>query len=464
MVDEALELLPAAPTLDRARILDLASAVLTLSGLFGRARETAAEAARLAAEHGDPGLETNALTTRGWALALGGAHGDGLTVLQAARRSAQRRGDVLRLVRVELNLAEILYEMGRFDEAIDVARSGLDAARSSGVERTLGALLAFRLASALSATGRWGESDAVSRRSLSRDPHAAAAAGLHALLAANAADRGTYESADDHLAHARAIVGGPADGTPAAYLVAAVEVESACRQHRADDARQIVRDRLSGQVTPAVWPLLVVGAGIIHRTRVRPSPPADPDDLARDLRAVAARVAADTPLRSAYSIHFAAEIRDGSWPAVVTAWDRLGRPHAAAYARYRAAEAAIAVDRTAAGQWLREAAEQAERLGAQPLLDRVGRLARSINVTLTEETPTRPGVATLGLTDREAEVLRHLVLGRSNRQIAETLFISPKTVSVHVSHILEKLGVTSRGEAAAAVHRLRLYDEDTSSA
>lgn len=49
--------------------------------------------------------------------------------------------------------------------------------------------------------------------------------------------------------------------------------------------------------------------------------------------------------------------------------------------------------------------------------------------------------------------------GYTNRQIGEKLFISVKTVSVHVSNILAKLGVTGRGEAAATAHRLRLFDD-----
>ena len=55
-------------------------------------------------------------------------------------------------------------------------------------------------------------------------------------------------------------------------------------------------------------------------------------------------------------------------------------------------------------------------------------------------------------------LLRLVAAGRSNRDIATELFISAKTASVHVSNILSKLGVTSRGEAAAAAHRLRLFD------
>ncbi len=62
----------------------------------------------------------------------------------------------------------------------------------------------------------------------------------------------------------------------------------------------------------------------------------------------------------------------------------------------------------------------------------------------------------LGLTPREREVLAMVADGRTNRQIAEALFISHKTASVHVSNILAKLGVANRAEAAAAAYRLGL--------
>jgi DNA-binding CsgD family transcriptional regulator len=62
----------------------------------------------------------------------------------------------------------------------------------------------------------------------------------------------------------------------------------------------------------------------------------------------------------------------------------------------------------------------------------------------------------LGLTPREAEVLALVAAGHSNRQIAQALFISPKTAAVHVSNILAKLGVAGRVEAAAVAHRLGL--------
>ena len=99
-------------------------------------------------------------------------------------------------------------------------------------------------------------------------------------------------------------------------------------------------------------------------------------------------------------------------------------------------------------------------------------LARRARITLgrpgeaagAQTTPMRTGQAQaseperLGLTARELEVLRLVAAGRSNREIADELFISVKTASVHVSNILGKLGVTGRGEAAATAHRLRLFD------
>jgi DNA-binding NarL/FixJ family response regulator len=62
----------------------------------------------------------------------------------------------------------------------------------------------------------------------------------------------------------------------------------------------------------------------------------------------------------------------------------------------------------------------------------------------------------LGFTPREEEVLRLVAGGWTNQQIADRLFISRKTASVHVSNILGKLGVDSRVEAAAIAHRLGL--------
>ena len=93
-------------------------------------------------------------------------------------------------------------------------------------------------------------------------------------------------------------------------------------------------------------------------------------------------------------------------------------------------------------------------------------LAQRARLTLTPAgrpalAARRPAPAPSASPRREQDVLRLVAVGRTNRQIAEELFISPKTASVHVSNILAKLGVSGRGEAAAVAHRLGLFDEPT---
>jgi len=102
-------------------------------------------------------------------------------------------------------------------------------------------------------------------------------------------------------------------------------------------------------------------------------------------------------------------------------------------------------------------------MGAAPLLEDVRALARRARVPIGEgePAPAGSGIEAFGLTQREREVMELLAEGRSNGQIAAELFITRKTASVHVSNILGKLGVASRGEATAMVHRLRAPDPAT---
>ena len=90
------------------------------------------------------------------------------------------------------------------------------------------------------------------------------------------------------------------------------------------------------------------------------------------------------------------------------------------------------------------AREAAHRLGAQPLLDDLRALG---------SVPLRSEAAPDALTPREGEILALVAQGRSNGEIAKQLFISAKTVSVHVSNILAKLDASSRTEAAAIARR-----------
>ncbi len=161
----------------------------------------------------------------------------------------------------------------------------------------------------------------------------------------------------------------------------------------------------------------------------------------------------------------AAEARESAvrWAEVVEAYEPLARPAQLAGAHHRLADVLLAGGgrREEAAALLREAHAAAVRLGARPLREEVELLATRARLPLVPEeprTPAEPGGHGFDLTPREQEVLSLVAAGRSNRRIAEELFISPKTASVHVSHILAKLGVAGRGEAAALAHRLRLLD------
>jgi ATP/maltotriose-dependent transcriptional regulator MalT len=137
----------------------------------------------------------------------------------------------------------------------------------------------------------------------------------------------------------------------------------------------------------------------------------------------------------------------GTWAAAADRWRALGCPY----------EAAAALADSNQEPQLRQALTELERLGARPLAALVARRLRELGVRGLARGPrpaTRANPA--NLTARELEVLGLLVEGRSNRQIAEQLFISSKTASVHVTNLLAKLGVHSRLEAAATARRLGL--------
>jgi DNA-binding CsgD family transcriptional regulator len=149
------------------------------------------------------------------------------------------------------------------------------------------------------------------------------------------------------------------------------------------------------------------------------------------------------------------------WLDAAREWHALGRPYEAAEAQLRAAESLLAEHhraggRAAATRALRHSAAIARRLGAMPLLARIEELARVARIRLPDaraEPAFAEPTAAEPFTDREVQVLGLLTQGKTNREIGDALYISPKTASVHVTHILEKLGVQTRVQAAAFAAR-----------
>ncbi|WP_322785705.1 helix-turn-helix transcriptional regulator, partial [Cellulosimicrobium cellulans] len=142
------------------------------------------------------------------------------------------------------------------------------------------------------------------------------------------------------------------------------------------------------------------------------------------------------------------------WEETTRLFD-YGYRYEVARSRFRWAQALLgAGDRNAAEIEAAQALEEAEAMGAAPLAEAVRALGRRGRLDL-------PGVrrsTTAVLTEREEEVLLLVAQGLTNRQIGERLFISGKTVSVHVSNVLAKLGASGRAEAVSLAHQRGLLE------
>jgi DNA-binding NarL/FixJ family response regulator len=147
----------------------------------------------------------------------------------------------------------------------------------------------------------------------------------------------------------------------------------------------------------------------------------------------------------------------GAWESAIEGRRALGRPYELGWVLHRAAIAHLAERRRDDGAAeLVEAHAIAAELGAFPLRAATEALARRAGIGLEGVETADDAADRLGLTRREREVLALLAAGRSNRQIGDQLFMAESTAGVHVSHILGKLGVARRSEAAALAHRLGL--------
>ena len=134
--------------------------------------------------------------------------------------------------------------------------------------------------------------------------------------------------------------------------------------------------------------------------------------------------------------------------AALAGWERIGHvPDVAVTHLSLAEQEAVHGDRDAARHHLVAGRQVAECLEARPLLERADALAERYALAPRER--RTDGV----LTEREVEVLRLVADGLTNGQIGVKLVMSPKTASVHVSHILAKLDAANRTEAAATARR-----------
>lgn len=469
-IDRAVRLAEVAPGVQGAQVLAYLASALILSGQARRARELAERAVALAYADVDGEVHTQTRATLSWVLIELGAYEPALHILDPLKDDLTTSTDSAHYARVWLNVAAALYGLGRFRDAEDAARTGLRSAGAVGMERGLGAALREVLARALFAVGDWEAADETCRDALAADPSGPPAVALHVFRAQLALARGDLVAARSALTEAEVLRSD--SPTVWAARLHGGQAELACRENRFTDAAVAIEHGLAvAEASPLdVWELLVTAARVERRARAATGlGTRDAPQRWDRLRQVGQRLPRDTPLLAAYARQSAAELNDPevTWADVADAWHDLGYPLMHAEASLRAAQVAVAHrDRDEAGTWLSRARDTAVDLGAHDLLAEVHLFADTSHLCMPQ-TPDSQLADRLNsspaLTARELEVLRLVTTGRSNRQIAAELYVSPKTVSAHVSHILDKLGVASRGEAAAAAHRLHLVQDGPSS-
>ncbi|WP_369368867.1 AAA family ATPase [Streptomyces sp. CG4] len=442
------------------------------------AAERAVEYARMV---GARDIELHARLTLGGLMVDAGDFDGGLAEMRQVLTDTLAEGVHDVAGRAYVNLPSELQSVGRDREAVALLREGIAFAGTYG-QLDSEAWMWSNLSDGLYSLGQWQEAVEAAAHA-TRVGHSAKPRGAGALkLAHLALARGDLAEAGRHLAAARAHYG-THDPMPQQSLpLARITIGVAAAEGRIADARAELLQVLEAGFPPGThrygWPVLLAAATAEADARALPDAEPGREEILDRLLETARRLTTRAPLWQAYERWTRAELlraqdRDtaDTWTPVVTAFECLDRPYDLARVRHRLAGALLAEadggddERDRALELLRLAAAVAAHLGARPLADAVARLAQRARLTLTRASrdslaPVDPAAA-LGLTSRERDVLRLVSAGRSNRRIAEELFISPKTASVHVSNILSKLGVSGRGEAAALAHRLGLFPAET---
>ncbi|TDD41063.1 helix-turn-helix transcriptional regulator [Nonomuraea terrae] len=482
---EAAALVPADQPRLRGQVLESLSRMLHRPEDLPEKIATARLAMEIAHEVGDANVEAHALIN----MACSGsryADMEELRAYAAARRIAAPVEAYGVLMRCAISESDALEGAGRHERAAQVAREGVEEATRYGLARTSGTFLAINLAEPLVSLGRWDEALRAIEQAISLAPPAPYRASLQGFAFDIALARGQYDRAEQLLASSRSVLsrGTHRDQAVLPHLCRSVRLLKARgRSAEALEAAGRILDEHDVTANSRYgWPVLVTCAELIWDARPyaqalevvlggREEPPSAAASLLRRARALAPKMDVDGDLQRAHRLSFTALAGPDSpqeaaaepaawqvkaWDLAAGTWAALRQPYAEAQCQVGAAQAALAAgDRQETAARVARARELAGELGVAPLLERLDVFARRARIGGSDEPADGQP---LGLTARELEVLREVAAGRSNREIAGRLFISAKTVSVHVSNILAKLGVATRGEAAATAHRLRLFD------
>jgi ATP/maltotriose-dependent transcriptional regulator MalT len=379
--------------------------------------------------------------------------------------------------RVMVNFAASLGRFGRLAESRKAAEEGLELCDRLGLGETK-PWLQTNLGAILEAQGDWDGADRAFGYAAQHGTEPRAKGSTLAHLGLLRLRRGDLAGAERSHTESRKLLDAPEVQIQFRLPGAWLAMDLAATGGRIVEAREEFGHATEGELPPfmatMLWRLVPVATAIEADARGRPEAAAGRAEALRRIAKVANRLPTVLPVWASCELHWRAELSRAEGCSDPAAWQAAAAACAAlaevpvpmlATIRYRWAEALVGSggSRAQAEEVLREARTTVVRLGAEPLRADIDQLAKRARLDLTGSTRATadpagaPDLAgSLGLTARERDVLALVAAGRSNRQIAEELYIAPKTASVHVSNILAKLEVSSRGEAAALAHRLRL--------
>jgi DNA-binding CsgD family transcriptional regulator/tetratricopeptide (TPR) repeat protein len=424
---------------------------------------------------GARGRQVEAMGALGASLAVVGDCERGLGVLRQALDVAKELGEVFAIGMAYLGLASTLYDCDALEESVAVGLEGSAWARGM---RFIG--FDSMAVEALVPLGRWDEVEALLQEH-PRDWGEGVGANWNSVFVGLVAVR-TGRLAEAQSLHAlRRDAAALLTDVAFAGNLAGAMLELALVEGRLTDARTVVDEGLAwlAEADDVRFRARILRHGAsaeaelatVARARRDPSAEQEARDLGlsrlealRELMArtdgspVFAEARGNLALAEAEATRLLDQPDPDAWSAVAERFIEPRRPYELGWCRYRQAEAMLALraPRADTATVLAEARTLAADLGAQPLLESVDTLARMARLDLpSEATVIAPDASDdpFGLTSREREVLELLVAGQTNRQIADALFISESTASVHVSNIIGKMGVTNRVEAAAAALR-----------
>ena len=428
----------------------------------------AERAVLIARQVGARTVELHARCTLGTLLVILGRHDEGFEALAEVRREATELQEPDLMARVYVNLSDSYEGIGRSAEAVEAARVGCAMARANGLLGAAGPVLRGNLVESLLSLGQQEEAGELldtASPDLGSDGDRSF---LHRLRAELALLRNELPEAAAHVSRAQDTVN---QAQAQNWLaLSGLVIRLAVAEGRFADARtellRVLELGFPKGKDRYIRPVLLHGVAAEADSRGLPAMEAGRAEVLARVRAAAVGMGGPWDWSRGWAELLDAELARAEGTADPSGYERaaetlarLGQPHPLGLALFRAAEAhAARGDRAPAADLLRRAEAQALLHGDLRLQQEAARLADRARLRAAEPAAAaaEPPPALFHLTPREQAVLNLVALGRTNRQIADELYISPKTASVHVSNILAKLEVTGRGEAAALAHRLHL--------